>query len=155
MAPEGSRAPLGLCLTVLTALVAVACSDPAPPAADASVDVARDAGPDPCRALADGGCAACTQATSCGWCARDNTCRRGEASVSADGQCTGTDWRWTIGVCVGLRACDDSRSCTECIERRNCGWCASSQRCLSGLQTGPVEGQCPSASWTWETHLCR
>lgn len=150
------------------AVAATRCtSAESPSARDAGADTAvsdgpgdagpGDAGPDPCAPLTDGGCRGCTlgaAGVNCGWCARDNTCKRGVASISLDGTCTGPDWRWTPGTCVTLNPCRDATDCASCIARGNCGWCAGSNQCLTGIQEGPDEGMCPAAQWTWQAVRC-
>ncbi|GAB5355182.1 hypothetical protein AAMO2058_000183900 [Amorphochlora amoebiformis] len=39
--------------------------------------------------------------------------------------------------------CEARVSCSNCATLSDCGWCATSRRCLNGTDNGPLQGSCP------------
>jgi hypothetical protein len=55
-------------------------------------------------------------------------------------------------MCASTDPCYDSTSCGDCTGRLECGWCASSGRCLVGGGSGPDTGTC--ADWDYVASSC-
>jgi hypothetical protein len=45
--------------------------------------------------------------------------------------------------------------CGSCIAVAGCGWCKTSNSCLSGDASGPASGQCPQADWAVTAQACQ
>ena len=57
-------------------------------------------------------------------------------------------------ICVDtkfLQTCHIYKTCSSCIQNE-CGWCYTTNSCLSSSEIGPVVSKCPFASW--ETTKC-
>ncbi|MFN7991326.1 MAG: hypothetical protein U0R44_04175 [Candidatus Micrarchaeia archaeon] len=48
-----------------------------------------------------------------------------------------------------------SPDCGSCIAKSGCGWCKTSNSCLSGDANGPVSGQCQPADWAMNGQECK
>ena len=89
---------------------------------------------DPCTSLS-ATCGDCTARAGCGFCATDGQCH----SETFETSCT--DWRAAWFECT---ECDAITSCGECAVS-GCGWCASSNQCMTARSGGlPLR---PCADW--------
>eukprot|EP00732_Lithocolla_globosa_P004225 Lithocolla_globosa_v1_NODE_3773_length_1584_cov_24.329627.p1 type:complete len:283 gc:universal NODE_3773_length_1584_cov_24.329627:1535-687(-) len=51
--------------------------------------------------------------------------------------------------------CSEYNNCGECTPHEQCGWCSASQKCLSGSDSGPLEGSCSGQfSWSFDSQEC-
>ena len=97
---------------------------------------------------------------NCGWCASSYQCLDGTSTGPSVGSCP--SWDWTSNLCPAQPPtpvptqdhCPSYYNCTACTQAAApyCGWCASSNQCMSGSSTGPSMGSCPS--WDWTSNLC-
>ncbi|KAM8859451.1 attractin-like protein 1 isoform 5-T5 [Spinachia spinachia] len=102
----------------------------------------------PCRTPCSlrAGCANCTsQAMECMWCGSTQRCVDSSAYVISFpyGQCL----EWQTQDCAAQN-CSGLRTCSECLERTECGWCGDPSNtgrgvCMEGSYRGPMK---PSGS---------
>eukprot|EP00301_Raphidiophrys_heterophryoidea_P016661 c26275_g1_i1.p1 GENE.c26275_g1_i1~~c26275_g1_i1.p1 ORF type:complete len:291 (+),score=26.19 c26275_g1_i1:79-873(+) len=97
-------------------------------------------------------CTDCIPVTGCGWCSRNSTCMLGTSTGARRVSCGGEDWNYF--TCPAL-TCNSFTTCSECTMEPTCGWCASSQTCLSGDASGPSSGSCAHARWGWYSAACK
>ncbi|XP_057681701.1 attractin-like protein 1 [Corythoichthys intestinalis] len=103
-------------------------------------------------------CANCTsQAMECMWCSSARRCVDSSAYVISFpyGQCL----EWQTGDCLAQN-CSGLRTCGQCLEQPECGWCGDPSStgkglCTEGSFRGPVKrGPSPSSDATLEPGLC-
>lgn len=109
-------------------------------------------------------CGACTPMGGCGWCARTNSCVPGGSTGSTDMSCMGADWDYLPRDCADFDGgppadvppvmCGTSTTCGACTPRGGCGWCASTNSCVTGTSTGSTDGTCMGANWQYLPSQC-
>lgn len=51
--------------------------------------------------------------------------------------------------------CARFTSCAGCTPNANCGWCAATSTCQTGISSGPTSGaSCATANWRWDPRTC-
>ena len=65
-------------------------------------------------------CKSCLQATTCGWCYSDGTCKNGNAAGSSQNECPFKSW--TTDQCVN-KPCTSFNNIMSCITQKTCFWC--------------------------------
>jgi IPT/TIG domain/Tyrosine-protein kinase ephrin type A/B receptor-like len=84
-------------------------------------------------------CGDCQRNSDCGWCSSSNQCMPGTASgpmtapqrQDSAATCT-SGWLFGNACCA---VCQQQSSCAGCTAIPGCGWCASTNQCLSGRAT--------------------
>lgn len=104
---------------------------------------------DPCAEHSD--CHACVDASGCGWCDATDTCYAGTLMGPSGGVECG-DWDWFSLACDNTDVCSTSTDCASCVARATCGWCLSSEECMTGEAGGPTDGSCET--WQWTSRDC-
>lgn len=95
-------------------------------------------------------CSACIDADGCGFCDSADTCRAGSFFGPESGDCD--DWDWYSWTCDNTDACGTSTNCGDCTGRGTCGWCHSSDECMTGSSGGPTDDTC--SDWDWLGSAC-
>jgi len=91
-------------------------------------------------------CFLCTEQDVCGWCLQGSgSCLYGNSSSSEDSTCTAGNWTFNSNAtCAGNTLdCSIHTSCSSCNDDPSdrCGWCSSTQQCISydGESGAPVQ----------------
>jgi hypothetical protein len=56
--------------------------------------------------------------------------------------------------CGRCDPCSSNTACGTCTPVSGCGWCRSSNRCLSGSSMGSNDRSCGGPNWAWTTMDC-
>lgn len=94
-----------------------------------------------------GECSTCLQSSECLWCESTLTCLPRSVYIAnfPYGQCNA--YVQDQYTCPATR-CDDQKSCRNCLQLPECGWCEGigkeMGRCMNGSNNGPnLNGNCP------------
>lgn len=101
------------------------------------------------------GCGACLARSGCGWCGASSRCVTANAARNGPmtGSCTAM-WAGEVAACnVGADPCVTRTDCGACTGTAGCGWCKSSNSCMSGSATGPATGR-SCVTWAGLRSLC-
>lgn len=114
-------------------------------------------------------CSDCTNDfyNQCGWCATTQTCVSGSKSGPSNSTtCPSTSFMYGGNVCPTSQplfsgsstytdgTCGTLQNCYECANAAACGWCSSSNTCLSGSSTQSTDNTCPTTQWTYSGQQC-
>lgn len=51
-------------------------------------------------------------------------------------------------------SCSWARTCGDCAQQWNCGFCRALGRCFLGTGYGPINRACASSDWVWDPNSC-
>jgi len=84
-------------------------------------------------------CTTCTPHANCGWCESTSQCLFGNAVGAGGNPSNCTEWLYNTCVVVD---CANFKSCQTCVNDQFCGFCLSTNLCVTGDQYGPIQGTC-------------
>uniref|UniRef100_A0A7M5WL61 Laminin EGF-like domain-containing protein n=2 Tax=Clytia hemisphaerica TaxID=252671 RepID=A0A7M5WL61_9CNID len=92
------------------------------------------------------GCSTCVESENCLWCESTQTCLPSNMYVAnfPYGQCM--EYIQDKASC-SVAKCEQQYSCRNCLQLPQCGWCESTNKCTTGGDEGPINGQCPKNDW--------